>query len=66
MSDTDFLFFYSGFLRRQKSSEQPIHENKVLAVVVTVGRVMDRVISSSHYWICFAVDAIMNIRRPHR
>ena len=64
--DTDFSFLYLGFLWRQKSSEQPIHKYKVLAIVVTVGRVMDGMISSSHYWIYFAIDAIMNIRRPHR
>lgn len=51
--------------RIAKSPEHPVHPYRIVAVVMLVSGVMNRVVSSAHYRPELAMDAIVNVCRPY-
>ena len=52
--------------RITKSPKHPVHPYGVMPIVVTVCGVVDSVVTSTHNWPYFPMDAVVNVCSPHR
>lgn len=53
-------------LRLAEGAKQPVHPHGVVAIVVPVRRVVDGVVAGAHHRPDLAVDAVVDVCRPHR
>lgn len=49
-----------------EGAKQPVHPHGVVAVVVPVRRVVDGVVAGAHHRPDLAMDAVVDVGRPHR
>eukprot|EP00976_Prorocentrum_cordatum_P080370 1183953-Prorocentrum_minimum.AAC.4 len=53
-------------VRCPQRAEEPIADGQVVSIVVLVGCVVDKVVACAHNGLAPPVDAIVDVRGPHR